>query len=296
MNCWIIYDQKQYDHNKWFADRLCEVCGQYFSTTLILAERLTFGVQDGRTVFCYEGRFLPAPEAAVCRTIFPMLSYTLEMCGTRVFNNSTISGICNDKRRTYGLVHSMGLPIMNTVFCDRRFFVPFSGTSRSESPTTALPSDYPVILKTAMGHGGREVFMIHDAAEHSAVVQSLPEDSFLLQKVLVPYGQDLRVFVLGGRIVCATMRTAPSFRSNHALGGVASYYELNADETALVNKIISGLPTVADLIGIDFLPCEGGLIFNEIEDVVGCRMIYETTDIDIAVMYAEYIRAEIAER
>ena len=43
------------------------------------------------------------------------------------------------------------------------------------------------------------------------------------------------------------------------------------------------------LVGIDFLFKNNQLILNEIEDVVGCRMVYTYTDIDIAQLYIDYI-------
>ena len=45
-----------------------------------------------------------------------------------------------------------------------------------------------------------------------------------------------------------------------------------------------------DYAGIDFLINENNeLIFNEIEDSVGARALYELTDINIASLYIEHI-------
>mgnify|MGYP000090003010 CR=1 FL=1 len=46
-------------------------------------------------------------------------------------------------------------------------------------------------------------------------------------------------------------------------------------------------------IGIDFLFDGGHLIFNEIEDTVGARMVYDKTDIDIIKLYCDYIKKNI---
>ena len=48
-----------------------------------------------------------------------------------------------------------------------------------------------------------------------------------------------------------------------------------------------------DYAGIDFLVDNGNLIFNEIEDTVGARMVYAKTDIDIINLYCEYIKDEL---
>ena len=49
----------------------------------------------------------------------------------------------------------------------------------------------------------------------------------------------------------------------------------------------------ADFIGVDFLLAEGGYKVIEIEDPVGSRMVYKTTDIDIISKYIDYIRNNI---
>ena len=68
-------------------------------------------------------------------------------------------------------------------------------------------------------------------------------------------------------------------------------YELSASEQALVLKIASLLKF--DYIGIDFVFNEGKIVFNEIEDSVGARMVYEKTDIDILRLYCDYIKKEM---
>ena len=48
------------------------------------------------------------------------------------------------------------------------------------------------------------------------------------------------------------------------------------------------------LVGIDFLIDEkGAFVFNEIEDVVGARMLYQLTDINLVERYFKYILKQI---
>ena len=102
----------------------------------------------------------------------------------------------------------------------------------------------------------------------------------------------MRVWAIGGKIITAILRESDTdFRSNFCLGGKAAPYELNHDETALVKKVLSLIKS--DYIGIDFLFDNGHLIFNEIEDTVGARMVYDKTDIDIIKLYCNYIKKEV---
>ena len=48
-----------------------------------------------------------------------------------------------------------------------------------------------------------------------------------------------------------------------------------------------------DFVGIDFIFNNGKMVFNEIEDVVGSRMVYTYTDIDIVEMYVDYILEKV---
>ena len=48
-----------------------------------------------------------------------------------------------------------------------------------------------------------------------------------------------------------------------------------------------------DYIGIDFVFNNGKIVFNEIEDTVGARMVYAKTYIDILRLYCEYIEKEM---
>ena len=43
------------------------------------------------------------------------------------------------------------------------------------------------------------------------------------------------------------------------------------------------------LVGVDFLFHQGQLVFNEIEDAVGTRMLYMHTQLDIASDYLDWI-------
>jgi glutathione synthase/RimK-type ligase-like ATP-grasp enzyme len=43
------------------------------------------------------------------------------------------------------------------------------------------------------------------------------------------------------------------------------------------------------LVGVDFIFHKGELVFNEIEDAVGTRMLYMHTDMDIVRDYLDFI-------
>lgn len=181
--------------------------------------------------------------------------------GIRVFNPSKLSRLANDKQYCYEFMAQNGIPIM--------------------------PIDYtktPVIKKPVDGHGGQGVVLL-DKAESF-------EKNYVYQMPCDTLGKDLRVWAIGGEIIAAILRESETdFRSNFCLGGSATVYQLSDTEKVLVKKVISLMDS--DYIGIDFLFHSEQLVFNEIEDTVGARMIYEKTDIDIIRLYCDYIKKEM---
>jgi glutathione synthase/RimK-type ligase-like ATP-grasp enzyme len=117
----------------------------------------------------------------------------------------------------------------------------------------------------------------------------------VVQPLIGSRHQDLRVYVIGNKIQAAVLRTAKEgFKSNYSLGGEVSLYFLSEQETEIVNTIMDQFDF--GLVGIDFIiGDEGELIFNEIEDVVGSRMLYRCSDINIVERYLKFIRKQLVD-
>lgn len=272
MTGWLIYDKKGFERNRWFADRL----KSYLGCELIIAEELEFGTENG-IYFKYGGKYLPCPDYAVQRCIYPLLSEVLEADGARVFNSARVSGICCDKRRTHLFAVRLGIPSVKTAFTDKRFL--------------SLP-EMPFILKSADGHGGTEVFSVKNKTELEYALLHTSGRDMLIQREVSDTGVDKRIYLLGGKILASVIRRSKSgFRSNFSLGGDAALCDISPLEAETVNKISAGLKP--DFVGIDFIYDKGVPYLNEIEDAAGTRMLYSLTDIDAAGEYADYILHEM---
>lgn len=183
-----------------------------------------------------------------------------EKRGIRVFNPSAFSRLANDKQLCYDFMEKNGIEIMPTRF-----------------------KGVPFVKKPKSGHGGQGVVMCESPDEY--------DDAFVCQKPASDLGRDLRVWVVGGEIIASILRVNNGdFRSNFCLGGEAIVYNLSDKETETVKKIISLVK--GDYYGIDFVFDGGKIVFNELEDAVGARMVYEKTDIDIISLYCDYILSE----
>ncbi|WP_343208870.1 ATP-grasp domain-containing protein [Anaerolentibacter hominis] len=284
MKGWLIYGRKEADCNRGYINLYMEECRKrQIQLDLLFVDLLDFGVRDGRPYISYEGKE-ERPDFAICRCIYPLLSRHLEEMGVPVFNRAGIAEICNDKARTYLYVSRTGVPMVDSRFCKRDYV---------EDIASGYPAD--TVLKSVDGHGGGQVFDLREGFTDTMRECFIKSDG-VLQPLTGTRHQDLRVYVIGRDIIAAVLRTAAAgFKSNYSLGGRVELYELSEKEKEPVNRII-GLFGGFGLVGIDFIiGDEGQLIFNEIEDVVGARMLYQCSDINIVPLYLDWILGELKE-
>lgn len=208
----------------------------------------------------------------------PELAKKLELKGYRLFNRAEVNKIANDKYKTFQLAQFLGIHAV---------------------PTTILKNledihDYPVVLKTADGHGGHEVERCNNEKEAAKYVESMEGKQLLLQPYIETESTDVRVFVIGQEVVGAVKRMGQnSFKSNFTLGGRVEKYVVPSSIEQAGLKIARALKS--DYIGVDFLLLpDGTWMLNEIEDPVGARSFYETHDCDIAELLIYHIKKELS--
>lgn len=289
MEAWLIY----YQENAWYNHKYIEFyidegikLGIVFK--LILVEELEFGVENNRLFTKYQGEYVEAPDFVISRAIYPLLSKHLEIMGIRVFNNSFVADICNDKAKTYQYLSKTGITMIDSSFYPNNLV---------SYVLKRLEEGKSYIIKAVDGHGGSQVFLYNKINQYTSngqsdmqnIISGIGKSDIVVQPVVGQRHQDLRVYVIGNEVIGSVLRTAKEgFKSNFSLGGEVKTYDLSDEEIIIVDKIISLFDF--DLVGIDFIIGDNGeLIFNEIEDVVGSRMLYKTSNINIVERYLQYI-------
>ena len=263
----LFYDTVGAKRNVWFIERMVSVakdngCELVPIVTDDLAEALK--ACDEKTDFC------------IVRTISPSLTEEIEKLGIPVFNNSTTSKIANDKWQTYLMARRLNIPVMDTV----------------SLKDGEVKTSFPRVIKSVDGHGGSEVFLVNSTEECKEILSLYPDKHFISQQLSSEPGVDMRVYVMGDGVVAATKRLSSSdFRSNFSLGGNAELDAPLEDMLVVIEAIKRELNF--DFVGIDFIRHNGEWILNEIEDVVGTRMIYSLTDIDAAELYIKYVLKKV---
>lgn len=285
---WLIYSEEDVKKNSRYIEfyrEEAELLG--LNMILMLTKDIEIGVSDNELYLKYKGDYIEKPLFAIVRTIYPFLNKHLELMSIKTYNNSFVSEICNDKAKTYQYISGCGIKTIDTAFTENKFI-------------SERIKDYPdnYIIKSVAGHGGAEVFKVSDY-----IKEDYPFDITKSDAVIQPYiysnisnnksSKDLRVYVIGNDIIAAVLRSNENgYKANFSLGGQVELYKLNNEEITIVNKIIKKFKF--GLVGIDFLINESGqLIFNEIEDVVGARMLYTCSDVNIVKLYLKYIITEV---
>jgi len=300
MVAWIVYFHEAAVYNKRYIEFYVEEGAKLgIEIRLVLVEDLEFGVKNGVWFIKYQNEITDYPDFVICRAIYPLLSKHLELMHIPVFNNSFVSEICNDKARTYQYLAKTGIKMVDSSFY-----------RNSQVKQILSEVEELTVIKAVEGHGGSQVFLvkpsevrIYEAASESdddmenttslkhrnEVMEGLANSDVVVQPFTGNRNQDLRVYVIGKEIVAAVLRTAKEgFKSNFSLGGEVRLYELSDQEKRIVDTIISQFEF--GLVGIDFIiGNDGELIFNEIEDVVGSRMLYQCSQINIVERYLKYI-------
>lgn len=258
MKLWLVYDKFEAERNRRYINFYFEKCRE---KGVELSLQI---VEDGID-------FSHLPDAAIVRTMNFPLSEKLESLGVKVHNSSFISRIANDKWNTYTYLSQKGIPLPETFLVTDTFTPPY----------------YPIVLKPAGGKGGKNVEIIENAEQYLDYRARVPQKT-VAQRLVSDKGKDLRVYIVGNKIIKAMLRNSDTdFRSNFCLGGNACVYELSPSERLAVQQVIDCFDI--SYAGLDFIFDKGKIIFNEMEDVVGARMLYTHTDIDIVDIYINFI-------
>ena len=265
MNWYLTYQKEDIDYNRAYIDMYFRSCGKRNIHLELITPDVFFDAPE-MPVECV------AADIVINRSRDVSVALECEKMNIPVFNNSQICRMGNDKLAAVNYAAEKGIRVMPTF-------------------ETADGLDYPFVMKSRDGHGGKEVFLIEneqDLASALSVAETSSDTKWIYQKVASDIGRDLRVYITGNKITAAMLRTSENdFRSNFSLGGSAAVYTLSKTEIETVEKLTDGLDI--GHCGIDFIFDRGELVFNEIEDVVGSRMLYKYTDIDVVEEYVDYI-------
>eukprot|EP01080_Neovahlkampfia_damariscottae_P007032 gene7032-11197_t len=149
--------------------------------------------------------------------------------------------------------------------------------------------EYPLIIKKSTGSQGKGIMKINSQEELNDVSELVDESNTLLIQEFVASssGRDIRVLIIGGKIIGAMMRCAISgYKSNFHQGGYVKQVEINDELSKLAIRAaeLIGL----EIYGVDFLFGKDGYKICEINASPGFEGFELSTGLNIAKLILEH--------
>ncbi len=229
-------------------------------------------IEQNKPEVSYRGEVLSGFDAVIPRIASNMTRYgtaivrQFEMQGVYTPSTSIAITRSRDKLRTLQLLARSGVGIPKTVFT--------RNTTDFDDLIDQL-GELPVIIKLARGTHGNGVVLAETKKAAKSVLQAfyvMDDDgtNILLQEfVKESAGTDIRVFVVGGKVIASMMRQSldDDFRSNLHQGGEGVTVKLSDEErrTALKASKAMGL----SVCGVDIMRSSRGTLVLEVNSSPG---------------------------
>lgn len=249
-------------------------------------------LSDGKRQIIYKGEniindvdvIIPRIGASVSRHGAAVVK-EFEMNG--VYSTARSLGIlrAQNKVRTLQIMNRKGIPIPDTVF---------SINPENIKEQIELLGGAPVIIKLQEGTQGLGVILAETKKSAKSIIDTLysMNTNILLQEFIgESNGEDIRAFVVGGKIVSAMKRKGveDDFRSNIHRGGNGEMAQLTKKEEIMAIRAANylGLP----IAGVDMIRSKRGPLLIEVNSTPGLQGIEAYTKINIAeeiIKFLEY--------
>lgn len=239
----------------------------------------------------YDGTILPRYDAVIPRIGASVTPYgtalvrQFETLGTYCVNGSAGITASRDKLHAHQVLarHQIGMPV-----------TAFASSPKDTDNLIGLVGGAPLIVKLLESSQGRGVVLAETKKAAQSVISAFRglKANFLVQHfVKEAAGEDIRCFVIAGKVMAAMRRTASGddFRSNLHLGGTAETVKISpAERDAAVRAARAfGL----GLAGVDLLRAHDGPKVLEVNSSPGFEGIEKASGKNLAAkLYAEIER------
>jgi len=216
------------------------------------------------------------------------LAKHLEQMGYHVFNSSDAIAACDNKLLMHQLLAGSGIRVPKTILGPFVYHRQVASESQYKTMTALLGT--PFILKEGKGSFGMQVYLIDSYGAYQDRLDALGDKRFILQEYIrSSVGRDIRVNLIGNRIIGAMERTNPDdFRANITLGGAGQAIELTAEQESMALNAhqLLGL----DFSGVDLLyDKDGGPILCEVNSNVNFLSYEAVSGVPFGRYLLEYV-------
>jgi gamma-F420-2:alpha-L-glutamate ligase len=242
----------------------------------------------------YQGKTVELPRVLLVRfgagisNFMLTLIRQLEKAGVRCINSSESIEIVKNKLLTSQILGQHGIAIPNTMLV--RFPVDYELVKEEIG--------FPCVVKVITGSYGNGVYLCErrkDFTKLMELIKSLGSSKTLLvqQYMGTRPGEDLRVLVIGGKVIGAMKRSAPEgdFRANISSGGTGEKYEVTDEIDYIAREMAKVLGL--DIAGIDLLFDDKGFRACEANSNPGFSGFEKFCGIDVAAHIVEYVSRKL---
>jgi [lysine-biosynthesis-protein LysW]--L-2-aminoadipate ligase len=213
------------------------------------------------------------------------ISYTNGLYACRIFNiwgiltvnSAAVAEACGDKLITTALLAKAGVPQPHS----RVAFTPESALETIEA------MGYPVVLKPVIGSWGRLLAKVNDRdtaeaiLEHKATLGSVQHSVFYIQEFIRKPGRDIRVVVVGDKVITAIYRKSEHWITNTARGGEGELCPVTPELEEVSLKAAQAVG--GGVLAVDVIEDpERGMLVNEVNHTMEFHTVQPLSGIDIA--------------
>jgi len=286
----------------WHTDELCRALGERGHTSRVasyeaLVARLGTGRGVTATLSSGDADLFDAdavlariiPGGSLEQIIYRMDAlHWIERRGVHVINSPRAIERCVDKFYTTALLQEAGLPTPETIVCES-----------AADAMAAVRAMGEVVVKPIFGSMGHGMVRVSDPAVAFRIVRPLEQMRavFYVQQAVDHGGRDIRVFIVGGRVLGAIERRAAAgeWRTNVSNGGSARPFELPQAWENFALRAAEAVGTA--YAGVDLLPArDGRVVVLEVNGIPGWEGLQRATGLDVAGAVVDHLVERVRAR
>lgn len=300
MRGWILYfkSQDQLGDSDYSVSRLLEAAtAKGIDLQIYRPDQFELVVtRDDRKSILVDGSPTPIPDFLIPRlgsstTYFALaIIRQLERLGVFVCNSSVTIETVKDKLHMHQLLAQSNLPTPKTML----FKLPV------DIDIVRKEIGFPVIVKNITGTEGAGIYLCQSEDKLVDLMELIystnPNVNIILQEFIeMSSGKDLRVFIVGGKIIgCMKRVSKGSFKANFSRGGKVEKFELTPEAEWLATETARLVDF--DIAGIDLLFDKGGYKVCEANSAPGFKGLEQVMGKNIAEQIIDYITVKVSGR
>ncbi len=226
------------------------------------------------------------PPGSLEQVVFRMNALArLELQGVAVVNSPRSLEAAVDKYLTTALLDQSGLVTPRTYVCQ-------SATDAMRA-FSLLGGD--VVLKPIFGSEGRGIARLQDEALAERAFRMVEQLGGVLyvQEFIAHEGFDIRLFVVGRRVLGIRRRNPLDWRTNCSRGATAEPHEVTPDLADVAQRAVAAVG--ASVAGVDLLVGRDGTQYVvEVNAVPGWKALAKALDVDVARLVLEHVSEQVA--